>query len=171
MEVFILQSQDQVNKFYDDNFATMSFIIKNSGLLHHYLDDLFNESLEEVWKMNSRGQIISNLKSFFLNHIFKKNALNLAEKERKRKNTDISENLSPVFSVGTSNIIESKIALEHIEHILSLMQPTCRKIIKYYLEGYSNEEIGQFMNLQKNSVASYKSKCLDKFEELTLTYL
>ncbi|MBK7800038.1 MAG: hypothetical protein IPJ53_13115 [Saprospiraceae bacterium] len=38
------------------------------------------------------------------------------------------------------------------------------------MEGYSNEEIGQFMNLQKNSVASYKSKCLDKFEELTLTY-
>ena len=67
MEVFILQSQDQVNKFYYDNLATMSFIIKNTGLPHHHLDDLFNESLEEVWKINSRGQIISNLKSFFLN--------------------------------------------------------------------------------------------------------
>ncbi|MBK8404215.1 MAG: hypothetical protein IPL25_09055 [Saprospiraceae bacterium] len=85
MEVFILQSQDQVNKFYDDNFATMSFIIKNSGLPHHYLDDLFNESLEEVWKINSRGQIISNLKSFFLNHIFKKKCLKPCRKGEKKE--------------------------------------------------------------------------------------
>lgn len=59
----------------------MTIIVRNAGLPNHFLDDLFNESLEEVWKITKRGQKISNFNNFFVYQIFKNNVINFAHKD------------------------------------------------------------------------------------------
>ena len=164
MEEYNLHKSELVNKFYNDNIGAMTTLIVNSGLPLHYLDDIFNESLEEVWKINKRGQKISNFKIFLLFQIFKNNALNFAQKERLRETVDLSNSSSS--DLGHYNLYESKVEIDHLEHLFDLMDPKCKQILSLFNEGYSNEEISQIMNLQKNTVATYKSTCFDKLEEL-----
>ncbi|MBK6545772.1 MAG: sigma-70 family RNA polymerase sigma factor [Saprospiraceae bacterium] len=142
----------------------MTIIVRNAGLPMHFLDDIFNESLEEVWKIANKGQKISNFNSFFIYQIFKKNVLNFAQKERLRETVGISNSLSKDFS--HDNLFESIVEADHIEYFLNLMEPNCRQIIRLYIEGYSNEEMSKIMQLQKNTISTYKSKCFDKLENL-----
>lgn len=140
--------------------------MQNAGLPLHFMDDIFNESLEEVWKMNNKGQVLTNFNRFFINRIFKNNVLNFAQKERLRTKVDLSNTSS---ANSAKNWHESKVELDHLEYLLNLMEPKCRQIISLFHEGYSNEEIGEIMQLQKATVATYKSTCFDKLEQLIAT--
>lgn len=144
----------------------MTSIMQNAGLPLHFMDDIFNESLEEVWKMNNKGQVLTNFNRFFINRIFKNNVLNFAQKERLRTKVDLSNTSS---ANSAKNWHESKVELDHLEYLLNLMEPKCRQIISLFHEGYSNEEIGEIMQLQKATVATYKSTCFDKLEQLIAT--
>lgn len=164
MEEYNLHTSELVNKFYNNNIGAMTTLMKNAGLSLHFLDDVFNESLEEVWKINNRGQKLTNFNTFFLFQIFRNNAINFSKKEKRRETVDIS-NTSTIES-GHSNLYELTVELDHIEYLLNLMEPKCREILSLVDKGYSNEEISQLLNLQKNTVYTYKSTCFDKLEEL-----
>jgi RNA polymerase sigma factor (sigma-70 family) len=167
LEEYNLHTSDLVNKFFKENTGAMTTIMRNAGLSLHFIDDVFNESLAEVWKLNNRGQKLTNFNTFFLFQIFKNNAINFAQKERRRETVDLSNTSHLDF--GHSNLYESKVELDHMEYLLNLMEPKCREILSLFDKGYSNEEISQMMNLQKNTVATYKSTCFDKLEELIST--
>ncbi|MBK7357748.1 MAG: sigma-70 family RNA polymerase sigma factor [Saprospiraceae bacterium] len=166
MEQYNLHTTDLVNRFYKGNIGAMTSIMQNAGLPLHFMDDIFNESLEEVWKMNNKGQVLTNFNRFFINRIFKNNVLNFAQKERLRTKVDLSNTSS---ANSAKNWHESKVELDHLEYLLNLMEPKCRQIISLFHEGYSNEEIGEIMQLQKATVATYKSTCFDKLEQLIAT--
>ena len=166
MEQYNLHTTDLVNRFYKGNIGAMTSIMQNAGLPLHFMDDIFNESLEEVWKMNNKGQVLTNFNRFFINRIFKNNVLNFAQKERLRTKVDLSNTSS---ANSAKNWHESKVELDHLEYLLNLMEPKCRQIISLFHKGYSNEEIGEIMQLQKATVATYKSTCFDKLEQLIAT--
>lgn len=134
-------------------------------------EDIVADTFEKLLSLNEkeRKQLVDSLKTnpmSYLSIIVKNKCLDYLKKEKNRYR--LLENFKRMIPIESLNDAYIKFTREGLAIMLDYLEPREREIIELHINGFTNDEIAQKLNLKYNTVknniyeAKLKLKCLWK---------
>lgn len=145
------------DRYMNQLFYFVNGVVKDPSVA----EDIVAECFIKVWKKAGDFHSLPALKSFLM--VSGKNAA-IDHLRMKTGHTQTHEEIRYLGSSTEKDVEEQYIASELLQLIrqeIDLLPPQCRQVMQLYLlEGLSNEEIAERMNLAYKSVQNQKTKGL-----------
>lgn len=159
--ICISQPEQLFKKLYPRLCDFANYILKDKELAEDMAQDAFMVYLEQQEKISSNFNAVKS----FLYTAVKNACLN---KIRHNNVVDIYNKKNPLDIYTDTKILEGIIHAEVIAEIhekINALPQGCAMVIRYgYLDGLSNGEIAELMNISINTVKSQKKKSFDLVE-------
>jgi len=153
----ILQPEQLFKKLYPRLCDFAYYLLKDKEMVEDMVQDAFMVYLEQQENISANFNAV---KSFLFTAV--KNAC--LNKIRHNQVVDVYNKKNPLNVYSDPEILEGIIQAEVIAEIydkINALPPGCAMVIRYgYLEGLSNSEIADRMNISVNTVKSQKKRAL-----------
>jgi RNA polymerase sigma factor (sigma-70 family) len=153
-----IRQQDEkiLSWIYSDYFQSVRHhVLKNSGS-EADVSDVFQEAVITLYKQITDGSLdlTSDLKGYFFG--IARNMWN-AQLRRRKRIVDLETDLPD----DDNNDDDEQILEKIVSRVFQRLKPDAQKILRFFSEGYSYEEIAERMNL-KNETYARRKKYLSK---------
>lgn len=153
-----------IESIYKDYFPRVEAFVKRNSGSHEEARDLFQESMFMMFQFSRKPNRskIENFDSYFFGICRNRWYAFLA---REKRRTEIERDTNA--DTGTDSDLHHYIYLKAFEKL----GDDCKKVLKYYIEGKSTEELAHLLNTSMDYAKRKKYLCKEKLKTIALEVL